>query len=101
MLAVRPTLVAHRLSFSRLVLVSALARVIVQSALLPGLVLVFHVRGELACAPIVCCSLPVGMLLASRFGTLEKELPAVLLTTVALVAALPAWFALTGWLLPP
>ncbi len=102
--AVGLTLAAHSLSFSRLVLASALARVTVQSALLLGLLLVFHVHSELARAAVLAGSLPVGVLqvlLASRYGTMEKELPSILLlTTLGMVAALPAWYALIGWLLP-
>lgn len=102
--AVGLTLTAHRLSFSKLVLATALARVTMQSALLLGLLLLFHVHSELARAAVLACSLPVGVLqvlLASRYGTLEKELPSVmLLTTVAMLGTLPAWFGLINWLLP-
>ena len=102
--AVGLTLAAHRLSFSKLVLATSLARVAVQSALLLGLLLLFHVHSELARAAVLACSLPVGVLqvlLASRYGTLEKELPSVMLiTNIAMLGTLPAWFALINWLLP-
>ena len=102
--AVGLTLAAHRLSFSKLVLAASLARVTAQSALLLGLLLLFHVHSELARAAVLACSLPVGVLqvlLASRYGTLEKELPSVMLiTNIAMLGTLPAWFALINWLLP-
>lgn len=102
--AIGLTLAAHKISLSKLVLLSALVRVTLQSALLLGLLVLFDIRSDLDRATVLACSLPVGVLqalLASRYGEFEQEMASILLvTTLAMIGALPAWYALTGWLLP-
>ena len=92
--AVGLVLAAHRISLSRAVLLGTLGRIIVQSAVLFGLLHLLHVVSPFAREALVCCSFPLAtvvVLFAARYKSSEAESASMLLfSTLALAVTVPA-----------
>jgi len=91
--AVGLVLAAHPISLSRNVLIGALGRITVQSAVLFALLHLLHVVSPFAREALVCCSFPLAtvvVLFAARYKSSEAESASMLLfSTLALAVTVP------------
>jgi malonate transporter and related proteins len=97
--AVGLILAAHRMMFSRAVLLGTLGRVSIQSMFLFGLAMLLHITGPVYREAIVCCGFPPATtvtLLAAKYQSSEAESASVLLfSTLLLAATIPTLLYLT------
>jgi len=93
------TLAAHAFHLSRMVVLSTIGRVTVQTFVLFVLLHLLHVDSPFAREALVCCSFPVAtivVLLAAKYKTMEAESAStLLLSTLSLVVTVPITIAIS------
>jgi len=93
------TLAAHAVHLSRMVVLSTIGRVTVQTFVLFVLLHLLHVDSPFAREALVCCSFPVAtivVLLAAKYKTMEAESAStLLLSTLSLVVTVPITIAIS------
>jgi len=93
------TLAAHAFHLSRMVVLSTIGRVTIQTFVLFVLLHLLHVDSPFAREALVCCSFPVAtivVLLAAKYKTMEAESAStLLLSTLSLVVTVPITIAIS------
>ena len=96
--AVGLTLAAHSFHLSKTVLLGALGRVTLQTAILFALFHLLHVNGPFAREALVCCSFPMAttvVLFAAKYKAMESESASILLlSTISLLVTVPLTIAI-------
>jgi malonate transporter len=93
------TLAAHAFRLSRVVVLSTLGRITVQTMVLFALLKLLHVQSPFAREALVCCSFPLAtivVLLAAKYKAMEGEsASALLLSTLCLAVTVPLVMAIS------